>query len=104
MRQEAKDALRGGRFLRGLFGLRRCVVQKGVTRVDLDDVVDQEHSDDLEQVDAFCFRVLGEAEREQREVPAVFSAVFAPRAVGQDVLALDAFEPIDLEQEPNLLL
>jgi hypothetical protein len=37
-------------------------------------------------------------------MPAVLGAVLAPRAIREDVLALDALEPIDLGQETKLFL
>ncbi|MPN23819.1 hypothetical protein SDC9_171212 [bioreactor metagenome] len=48
-----------------------------VAGVDLDDVVDEQHLDDAQDVDR-AGRMLGEHQRIHGEVPGVFGAVLAP--------------------------
>ena len=58
------------------------VVGKGVTGVDLDEVVDEQQFDHTTGIDGGC-RVLGEYQRHQCHVPTMFGTVFAPTAVDQ---------------------
>jgi hypothetical protein len=72
-------------------------------KADLDDVVDQQHPHHLEPIDPGSGGMLREAEREHRQVPAMLGAVLAPRRIGQDILPLNRFQPVDLAQKTKLL-
>ena len=93
----------GRRLLAGV--LRRppgVVVDVGVARVDLDDVVDHDHAHHGGDVDGLG-GVLGQHERHQREGPRVLGRVLAARAVGHVAAPDHGLEPVDLEHEPQLV-
>ena len=80
-RREQSENAFGRRALELGLILTLCPVDRHVARVDLDDIVDQQHLDDSEHVDV-THRVVGQQDRVQREVPRVLRGVFSLRSGG----------------------
>ena len=74
------------------------VVGERVARVDLDEVVDEQHRDDACGVDR-CVAVRREHDRHQREVPGVLRRVLAAFAAADGVAAEHRLERVDLQDE-----
>ena len=102
-RQEAENALGRGAFFLGFQLARGGVVDKGVARIDLDHVVDQQHRDDAPDVD-LGGGVLREHEGHQRHVPGVLRVVFAPAGLDDQGVAEDALGLVDLDDKLELAL
>ena len=101
--QQAEDALGRGALLLGFQLARGGVVDKGVARVDLDQVVDQQHRDDPPDVD-LGRGVLREHQGHQRHVPGVFCIVFAPARLDDQRVAEDALRFVDLDDKLELAM
>ena len=69
--------------------------------VDLDKIVDEQHAHGVADIDRRS-RVFGQYQRQERHMPTVLGAVFAPAAVGQRVLAQNALEAVDFDDERQL--
>ena len=101
-RQQAEDAGGGHGFARMLVGHVFRVVGEGVASVDLHEVVDQHHLQDVQDVERLVVGVLGEHDDHQREVPGMLGAVLGAAALGQDGLPEDLFQLVDLGDEGDL--
>ena len=97
------DAIRGGLLPARLGEPARVVVGEGVTRVDLDEVVHQQHGDDVRDVD----RRVGmgrEDDRHEREVPRVLRGVLAPEIAADRVDAQHGLQGVDFEDEVDAVV
>jgi hypothetical protein len=56
-------------------------MDRRITSVDLDDVMDQQESDGMGHID-LDISMLAQDQREHSEMPGVFSRIFPPRAIG----------------------
>ena len=101
--KEAEDAV-GGEALAGMLIYHASgVVGEGVAGVDFDEVVDEEHFENAQDVEREGVGVFGEHDDHEAEVPGVLGVVFGAAAVEQVGLAEDFFEFIDLEDEGDLV-
>jgi hypothetical protein len=74
------------------------VVDRHVAAIHLDDVVNQQHPEDAEDLNGRACVVL-QHQRGQCDVPGMLSARLGPRTVEESVQALDAGEPVCGHQE-----
>ena len=101
--KEAEDAV-GGEALAGMLIYHASgVVGEGVAGVDFDEVVDEEHFENAQDVEGEGVGVFGEHDDHEAEVPGVLGVAFGAAAVEQVGLAEDFFEFIDLEDEGDLV-
>jgi hypothetical protein len=104
-RQQPEQPLGGPRLARALRGRHRRVGERGeregVARVDLDDVVHEQHAHGPRGVGAGR-RVLGEHHGHGGQVPRVLRAVLAAAAVGQPGAPGDGLEPVQGDDEREL--
>src|SRR5260221_2250348 len=103
-RQDREDPIGGGALGDLLLRLLILVgVQEQVSRVDLDQVVQQHHCGHLSQVGTWR-RVLSEHERHHRQMPRMLGRVLRPvqPRPGEHGLPDNSFEPADLSHEPHL--
>jgi len=82
LRQHAEQSCRGAGFLFRLHRCGRAAMNRKVTDVDLDDVMQQEHLHDAIGIHR-AGGILIEQQRIHGEVPGVFSGIFLPAAVEQ---------------------
>ena len=116
-RQQTEDALGGFGFALVLIGHAGGVVGEGVTGVDFDEIVNDEHFQDAEHVlivndehfqdaehvERLHVAVFGEDDHEQRQVPGMLGVVFAASALSHERLPEDFFQFIRLDDEADLL-
>ncbi len=71
-----------------------------IAGVDLDDVVHQQQPDHVQDID--LAGVLGQRQREHRQVPAMLGGVFLAAAIDQRRLAHHGFELVQLGEKLEL--
>jgi hypothetical protein len=100
--KHSEDALGRAGFPLMLVRHRAGVVRKGVTSIDLDEVVNDQHPQHPKHVEARVVRMLRQDEDREAEVPGMLRVGFRPAAAGRDRLPVDVLEPIGLDDEFDL--
>jgi hypothetical protein len=78
-----------------------AAVDRRVARVDLDEVVEEKHSEHPVDVDG-ALGMFGERQRVEADVPGMLGRVLAPRAVVERGAAQDRLQPVGLGEEGHL--
>lgn len=99
--QQAEDAVRRDSLARlsRRAGLR--IVSERIAGIDLDEVVHDEHTDDVREIDS-GWRLLVQEHRHQREMPGMLGAVLPSRPVRQLRPAQHRLEPVGLDEKAEL--
>ena len=100
--QQAEDAVGGDRLALVLVDHRGVVVGERVAGVDFDEIVDDEHFQDVEDVEARPVGVLGEHDDAEAEMPRMLGVVLGAAALGVERLAEDFLQLVALGDEPDL--
>jgi hypothetical protein len=110
--RDASRALVGGKESeyaagRGVFAIffvhvAGRVVEKRVSRVYLDDIVNEQHFDDGADIDRWVDRFVGEDYRHEREMPGMLGGIFMPAFVDYHVLSVYCLEFFNLDDEVHL--
>ena len=101
--QEREDTVGGDGLAGVLGGGAGGVVGEGVAGVDLHEVVDEEHLHHAQQIEGGDVGVLGEEYGHNGDVPGVLGVGFLPAADESVVLPANLLEPVDFEEEGDLL-
>ena len=101
-RQEAENARGRLCFAFMLVSHVFGVVRKRVPGVDFNEIVDQNHLEDTQDVERLVVRMLGEHNDHEREMPRVLRAVLGAPALSDERLAENLLQLVDLRDEPDL--
>ena len=99
--KKPEDAVGSPAFFLDLVSL--SIINVGIAGIDLDDVVDEDHPDDFGDIERLV-GVFGKCQGEKGKMPAMLGGVFVTSTVYQIGSAIDALEPVDFQNEPELLL
>jgi len=99
--QQAEDAVGGRPLGLGLRGDLHRVVDERVTRVDLDQIMHQQHGHDPLEIGPRR-GMLAEDHRQRAHVPGMLRGVLPPRAVDEMVAADDPLQLVDFDGEGDL--
>lgn len=100
--QKSEDAIGREAFAGVLVNLTHGIVAKGVTGIDLHEVVNDDHFQNAQDVELGRVRVFGENDDAKAEVPGVFGVVFSAAALSVQGLPEDLFQFVALSDEFNL--
>lgn len=101
-RQKSEDAIGREGFAGVLVNLTHVIVAKGVTGIDLHEVVNDDHFQNAQDVELGRVRVFGENDDAKAEVPGVFGVVFSAAALSVQGLPEDLFQFVALSDKFNL--
>ena len=99
-RQQSEDSL--GCALLSLRLITLGIVDIRVAGIDFDDVVNENHPDDLADVEGLV-GMLGENDRHKREMPAVLGGILTASAVQQISAPVDTLQLVEFKDEVELL-
>jgi hypothetical protein len=102
-REHAEDPVGGEQFACGAIDVGAGIIGKGVTGVDLDEVVDDEHPHHPRRIHR-AFRMFGEHLGHQRQVPGMLGAVLPAGAIAERCLPKHSLQAIRVDQEGQLVL